>query len=83
VTAVEVGNPELQPKDERAGLVQRLDQVPGDRYHGACRARLAGGVDAVAARNGPDDCGVVKHLAWAEDRWFQGRLFGGRADLAG
>jgi hypothetical protein len=36
---------------------------------------LGGGLDLPAVSHGSDDRGV-KHLAWAEDRWFQGRLLG-------
>jgi hypothetical protein len=69
-------DPDLQPKDERTALVQRLDQyraiavaallgVPSDR----ASVRLLPATDMTIA-------GIVKHLAWAEDRWFQGRLLG-------
>jgi hypothetical protein len=69
-------NPDLVPEDERTALEQRLDQyrsiardalvdVPWDRASG----RLLPATDMTIA-------GIVKHLAWAEDRWFQGRLLG-------
>jgi len=69
-------HPDLQPEDERTALVQRLDQyrdiaaaalvdVPWDQ----AAARLLPATDMTIA-------GIVKHLAWAEDRWFQGRLRG-------
>lgn len=68
--------PDLQPKDERSALVQRLDQyraiaaaalvdVPWPR----ASTRLLPATDLTIA-------GVVRHLAWAEDRWFGGRLLG-------
>src|SRR3954451_6284583 len=74
--AVPPAFPELQPRDERTALGQRLDQyraitatalvdVP---WQQAC-ARLLPATDMTMA-------GIVKHLAWAEDRWFQGRLLG-------
>jgi hypothetical protein len=70
--------PDLQPQDERSALVQRLDQyraiasgalvdVPWSR----ASTRLLPATDLTIA-------GVVRHLAWAEDRWFQGRLLGSR-----
>jgi hypothetical protein len=68
--------PDLRPDDERTALLQRLDQyrtitlnalvdVPWDR---AC-ARLLPTTDLTIA-------GIVRHLAWTEDRWFQARLLG-------
>src|SRR3954470_24322713 len=74
--AVPAALPELQPGDERTALGQRLDQyraitaaalvdVPWQR----ASARLLPATDMTIA-------GIVKHLAWAEDRWFQGRLLG-------
>lgn len=68
--------PDLQPGSERAALVQRLDQY---------RAIVAGALDGVAWPDASTRllpatdltiAGIVKHLAWAEDRWFQGRLLG-------
>jgi hypothetical protein len=76
VTGAAVGDPDLQPADERTALVQRLDQ-----YRAIARAalldlewqeastRLLPATDLTIA-------GIVRHLAWAEDRWFQGRLLG-------
>jgi hypothetical protein len=74
--AVSPTNLDLQPEDERSALLQRLDQyraiaaaalvdVPWQR----ASARLLPATDMTIA-------GIVKHLAWAEDRWFQGRLLG-------
>lgn len=71
-------DPELQPEDERAALVQRLDHyraiataalvdVPWDE----ASVRLLPATDMTIA-------GIVRHLAWAEDRWFQGRLLGSK-----
>lgn len=68
--------PDLRPEDERTALVQRLDQyraivasalvdVPWEQ----AAVRLLPATDMTMA-------GIVKHLAWAEDRWFQGRLLG-------
>lgn len=72
----EPGYPDLQPADERAALTQRLDQyraiaaaalvdVPWER----ASQRLLPATDMTIA-------GIVRHLAWVEDRWFQGRLLG-------
>jgi hypothetical protein len=68
--------PDLQPQHERTALLQRLDQyraiaaaalvdVPWEQ----ASQRLVPATDLTIA-------GVVRHLAWAEDRWFQGRLLG-------
>jgi hypothetical protein len=76
VTVARPVHPELQPGDERTALVQRLDQyraiavaalvdVPWDQVS----TRLLPATDMTIA-------GIVKHLAWVEDRWFQGRLVG-------
>jgi len=72
----EPAHPDLRPGDERTALLQKLDQ---------CRA-----IAAAALRDVPWEqasqrllpatdmtiAGIVRHLAWAEDRWFQGRLLG-------
>jgi hypothetical protein len=75
---VTVSAPEtdLQPDDERTALVQRLD-----RYRViAAEALLEVAWEDATARLLPATdmtiAGIVKHLAWAEDRWFQGRLLG-------
>lgn len=67
---------DLQPADERTALVQRLDQYRAianaalaDLPWEEASARLLSATDLTIA-------GIVKHLAWAEDRWFQGRLLG-------
>ena len=69
-------HPDLQPGDERTALVQRLDQYRAiataaliDLEWDDASARLLPATDMTIA-------GIVKHLAWAEDRWFQGRLRG-------
>lgn len=71
-----IEHPDLRPGDERTALVQRLD-----RYRSIARAALVGveWSDASTRLLPATDltiAGIVKHLAWAEDRWFQGRLLG-------
>ena len=68
--------PDLQPDDERTALLQRLDQYRAiaaaaldDVPWQQATARLLPATDMTIA-------GIVRHLAWAEDRWFQGRLLG-------
>lgn len=76
MTGPGVPMPHLQPRDERTALVQRLDQyraiaaaaLADLEWHEAS-TRLLPATDLTIA-------GIVKHLAWAEDRWFQGRLLG-------
>ena len=72
----ETDHPDLQPQDERTALVQRLDHYRAvasaalrDREWEEASARLLPATYLTIA-------GIVKHLAWAEDRWFQGRLLG-------
>lgn len=70
--------PDLQPGDERTALVEHLD-----RYRAIAVAALRGldWEDASTRLRPATDltiAGIVKHLAWAEDRWFQGRLLGVR-----
>jgi hypothetical protein len=67
---------DLQPEHERTALVQRLDcyreaaaSALTDLGWKEASARLLPATDLTIA-------GIVKHLAWAEDRWFQGRLLG-------
>jgi hypothetical protein len=78
VTVGRPAEPDLQPEDERTALVQRLDryraiaaaslvEVPWEQ----AAARLLPATDMTIA-------GIVRHLAWAEDRWFQGRLLGSK-----
>jgi Protein of unknown function (DUF664) len=71
-------HPDLQPEDERTALVQRLDQYRAiataallDLQWEQASTRLLPATDMTIA-------GIVRHLAWAEDRWFQGRLLGSR-----
>jgi Protein of unknown function (DUF664) len=69
-------NPDLQPGDERTALEQRLDQ-----YRHIVMSKLADLDDAQASTHVLETTdltvgGIVKHLAWAEDRWFQERLLG-------
>jgi hypothetical protein len=70
-------HPDLQPGDERTALEQRLDQ-----YRDIVSSKLAD-LDHVKATSRPlvatdlSISGIVKHLAWAEDHWFQRRLLGG------
>ncbi|SOC46181.1 Protein of unknown function [Blastococcus aggregatus] len=74
----ELAHPDLQPEDERTALLQRLDQyraiaaaalvdVPWEQ----ASQRLLPATDMTIA-------GIVRHLAWVEDRWFQGRLLGNK-----
>ena len=76
MTEVRPVEPDLQPLTERSALVERLDHyralalaaldsVPWED----ATARLLPATDMTIA-------GIVKHLAWAEDRWFVGRLLG-------
>ena len=76
VTVARPADPDLQPEDERSALVQRLDQYRAiaaaalvDVPWQQASARVLPATDMTIA-------GIVKHLAWAEDRWFQGRLLG-------
>ena len=73
---VDVDYPDLQPDNERTALAQRLDM-----YRAIAAGALAGidWDDASSQLLPATDltiAGIVKHLAWAEDRWFQGRLLG-------
>jgi hypothetical protein len=76
MTGAETELPDLRPEDERTALVQRLDHYRSitmaalvDLDWEAAATRLLPATDLTIA-------GIVKHLAWAEDRWFQGRLLG-------
>lgn len=76
MTVARPADPDLQPEDERSALVQRLDQYRAiaaaalaDVSWLHASARLLPATDMTIA-------GIIQHLAWAEDRWFQGRLFG-------
>jgi Protein of unknown function (DUF664) len=67
--------PELRPADERTALEQFLDQ-----YRHIVTSKLADDQAHASAHVLPATDltlgGLVKHLAWAEDRWFQGKLLG-------
>ena len=71
-----VPQPDLDPPDERTGLEQRLDH-----YRAIVMAQLAE-LTWEQASSHPLPAtdltvgGVVRHLAWAEDRWFQARMLG-------
>ncbi|MFN7148174.1 MAG: DUF664 domain-containing protein [Microthrixaceae bacterium] len=67
---------DLRPHDERTALTQRLDRyrtIAADAVAGVpwerASVRLLPSTDMTIA-------GIVRHLAWAEDRWFQGRFLG-------
>ena len=68
--------PDLQPDNERSALEQRLDQ-----YRAVAAAAIIGVAwpDATTRLLPATDltiAGIIRHLAWAEVRWFQGRLLG-------
>jgi uncharacterized damage-inducible protein DinB len=72
-------DPDLQPGDERTALEQRLDQYRhiviaklADLNYAQASTRVLEATDLTVG-------GIVKHLAWAEDRWFQERLLGTEA----
>ena len=73
MTGADLPHPDLQPGDERTALVQRLDQ-----YRAIAAAALEWEEASTRLLPATDltIAGIVKHLAWAEDRWFQGRLLG-------
>ncbi|MGI9602090.1 MAG: DinB family protein [Acidimicrobiales bacterium] len=72
----EVEHPGVQPPDERAALVQRLD------FYRATVSSLVVGLTWKQASSRPlaatdlTPAGLIKHLAWVEDHWFQARLLG-------
>lgn len=76
MTDVRLVEPDLRPENERSALVQRLD------YYRALTIAALDGVqwEVASTRLLPATdmtiAGIVKHLAWAEDRWFTGRLIG-------
>jgi Protein of unknown function (DUF664) len=68
--------PELRPADERTALEQFVD-----RYRNIVTSKLADLDHAQASAHALPATdltvgGIVKHLAWVEDRWFQGKLLG-------
>jgi hypothetical protein len=70
------GLPALQPPDERTALEERLD------YERSLVLSRTSGLDSSGAKAFPLEAtalsvgGIIKHLAWAEDRWFQNKLLG-------
>jgi len=69
-------HPDLLPGDERTALEQRLDHY---RWIAASALADVRWEDASARLLPASDltiAGIVRHLAWCEDRWFQGRLLG-------
>ena len=76
MTETGAGYPDLQPADERSGLEQRLDH-----YRTIVAAAVAGTAWELATAHllpatDMTIAGIVKHLAWAENRWFLGRMLG-------
>jgi Protein of unknown function (DUF664) len=76
VTDLDAWHPDLRPPDERTALEQFLDHYRhivtsklADLDPAQASARVLEATDLTVG-------GIVKHLAWAEDRWFQGRLLG-------
>jgi uncharacterized damage-inducible protein DinB len=68
--------PDPRPPDERTALEQFLDHQRNivvaklaDLDDGQASARVLDATDLTVG-------GVVKHLAWTEDHWFQARLLG-------
>jgi len=69
-------HPDLQPADERTALTQRLDHCRDtvvanviDLSDAQTSAHLLPATEMTVG-------GIVKHLAWVEDHWFQARLLG-------
>lgn len=67
---------DLQPEDERTALVQRLDWYRGAAEFALTDLRWKEASATLLPATDLTIAGIVKHLAWAEDRWFQGRLLG-------
>ena len=73
---MEERHPDLQPPDERTALEQRLD------HHRALVVSALTGLDhdqasrRVLPATDLSVLGIVKHLAWTEDRWFQHKFLG-------
>lgn len=68
--------PDLQPADERIALEQRLEE-----YRRVVAGQMSAFGDEAAGSNvlaatPMTPAGILKHLAWVEDRWFQGKLLG-------
>ena len=67
---------DLQPEDERIALVQRLDRYRVIAAGALFEVRREDATARLLPATDMTIAGIVKHLAWAEDRWFQGRLLG-------
>lgn len=76
VAAADVPHPDLRPGDERTALVQRLDQYRAIAAAALVNLRWEEASTRLLPATDLTIAGIVKHLAWAEDRWFQGRLLG-------
>jgi uncharacterized damage-inducible protein DinB len=68
--------PDLRPPDERTALIQRLDY-----YRRGVIYQIEAVDDAAASSHVLEATnltmgGIVKHLAWVEDHWFQARMLG-------
>ncbi len=72
----ETEQPDPQPQDERTALVQRLDQYREIARDALADLRWEQASQRVLPATDLTVAGIVRHLAWAEDRWFQGRLLG-------
>jgi hypothetical protein len=68
--------PDLQPDGERSALVQRLDQYRAIAADGLVDVAWPEASTRVLPATDLTIAGIVRHLAWAEARWFQGRLLG-------
>src|ERR687898_102417 len=76
VTIARPTDPGLQPEDERSALVQRLDQYRAIAGIGLVDLPWRQASAPLLPATNMTIAGIVKHLAWAEDRWFRG----GRSD---
>ena len=76
MAGAETDHPDLQPEDERTALVQRLDQYRAIATAALTDVRWEDASTRLLPATDLTIAGIVKHLAWAEDRWFQGRLLG-------
>ena len=66
----------LQPGDERTALTERLDRYRGIVADSLRDLTWAQASSHVLPATDLTVAGIVQHLAWAEDRWFQGRFLG-------
>ncbi len=69
-------HPDLRPEDERTALVQRLDQYRAIAASALREVPWEQASQHLLPATDMTIAGIVRHLAWAEDRWFQGRLLG-------